>query len=238
MSDSKKYKVAIVDYHMGNLFNIKNACAFVGLDAFITSNKEDIVNADAVILPGVGAFGIAMENLRSLDLTSVIKDVAASGKPFLGVCLGLQLIMSESYEFGHHQGLGLFEGSVVRLESDKINPLKRFKVPHVAWSQICPNESSQTGWQTSLLQTIEPNEYMYFVHSYYVKPKDHALVLSWTQYGDVKFCSSIQQKNIMACQFHPERSGVNGLRIYRNLFNLIKERETDVERFGSKIRVA
>jgi len=205
--------VAIVDYGLGNLFSVHQACRQAGLDAVITSAGAEIANARAVILPGIGAFGTAMETLRKLDLVEPICDFAHSGKPLLGICLGMQLLMTESHEFGRHRGLDLIPGEVVRF-SDREHAGSRLKVPQVGWNRIF---GTPAVWKHSLLQDVRDGEYMYFVHSYYCKPENAGVVLSTTRYGETEFCSSLQSPNIFACQFHPERSGPSGLTIYNAL---------------------
>jgi glutamine amidotransferase len=197
---------------LGNLLSITQACLHAGIEVHVTSDRESILSADAVILPGVGAFGDAMATLRRLDLVGVLKDVAASGKPFLGICLGIQLLMTESHEFGSHRGLGIVEGEVVPLEpgSQQGRPLK---VPHVGWNALLP---AGQGWKGSLLEGIRAGADMYFVHSYVVRPENTSLTVSTTRYGDELFCSSLSIGNIFACQYHPERSASMGLRIYAN----------------------
>jgi imidazole glycerol-phosphate synthase subunit HisH len=218
---------AIIDFGLGNLFSVKHACEFVGLRALISHDRGDLLRADAVILPGVGAFGVAMENLRRLDLVSILQDIAASGKPFMGICLGMQLLMDESLEFGRHKGLGIFHGSVVPFNHPSENG-RDLKIPHVGWNSILqPSPSSgspQIYWDSTMLGNISPGQNMYFVHSFLVQPEQN-LVLSTTTYGDVSFCSSIQHHNVFACQFHPERSGHAGLKIYSKLKCLLA-RET------------
>lgn len=215
--------VAIVDYGRGNLFSVKQACARNNLHVEITSSKKKILSADAVILPGVGAFSDAMESLRQLDLVSVLREAATSGKPFLGICLGMQLMMTESHEFGLHQGLGLIEGSVVRFESfDDANPeasAQKLKVPQVGWNQIYPNGNKP--WANTLLDGLDSGALMYFVHSYYPQPQDSDITLSVSPYGETEFCSSLRRGSLFGCQFHPERSGHIGLRLYENLSHLI-----------------
>ena len=205
-------KVAIVDYALGNLFSIKHACERVGLNSIITSDKEEILEADGVLLPGMGAFGDAMQTLHKLDLVAVLRDIAASDKPLIGICLGIQLLLSESYEFGHHKGLGIIEGEVVPLGHPHEDG-KQLKVPQIGWNQII----SARSWDETLLRSIPDREYMYFVHSYAPQPQDADVVLAKTIYGGVEFCSSLRRENIFACLFHPERSGVMGLKIYENL---------------------
>jgi imidazole glycerol-phosphate synthase subunit HisH len=215
--------VAIVDYGMGNLFSVKHACERVGINASITSSKAEIERAKAIILPGVGAFGDAMAVLARLDLVGLLCDSAASGKPFIGICLGMHLLMSEGYEFGHHRGLNIIEGSVVRLEEPVGMDGRVLKVPEVQWNRVERPKSESGGrpWEGTMLNGIHDSEYMYFVHSYYAKPKHERHVLSWTTYGNIHYCSSVSAANVFACQFHPERSGGRGLVIYRNLASLL-----------------
>ena len=212
--------VAIVDFGLGNLFSVMQACRHAGLRGFLTAIADEILGADAVILPGIGAFGDAMSSLHRLDLVSPLRDAAASGKPLFGVCLGLQLLMEESHEFGLHKGLGIVEGDVIAFDSPAENG-RRLKVPQVGWNRIYgpgKDSGSRHGpWEGSPLQGLEDGEYMYFVHSLYVRPRNKDLVLSTSRYGDMEFCSSLKTGNIFACQFHPERSGPEGLRIYENV---------------------
>jgi|TARA_B100001964_G_C14261974_1_gene616172 glutamine amidotransferase len=213
-------KVAIVDCGLGNLYSVKQACAQVGLHANITSSKQEILAANAVILPGVGAFGDAMTALRTLDLVSVLRDVAASPRILVGICLGLQLLMTESYEFGRHEGLGVVEGSVVHFGKPREDQ-RLLKVPQIGWNRIYKNAADQANysdpWANSFLDGLVDGEHMYFVHSYIVQPQDPDVIISTSCYGDVEFCSSLKHRNVFACQFHPERSGPLGLKVYRNL---------------------
>ena len=236
--EERPAQVAIIDYGLGNLFSVQQACEHVGLRSAITSSKREVLAADAVILPGVGAFGDAMTTLEKLDLVSPLREVAASQKPMMGICLGMQLLMTESYEFGLHRGLGVIQGPVVRLDySDGhssrpgISDSTTLKVPQVGWNRIFrvtpdggdmdQNNPILDGWSGSALAGLADGEYMYFVHSFYPKPEDSRLVLSLTRYGDVEFCSSLWYRNLFACQFHPERSGLQGLQVYRNLASLL-----------------
>lgn len=235
MSDPPAAQVAIVDYGMGNLFSVKQACEHVGLRTAITASAGEIQAADAVILPGVGAFGDAMETLKKLDLVSVLVDLAASPKPLLGICLGMQLLMTESQEFGKHRGLGIVEGEVLRLEAGEAGETgsRTLKVPQVGWNRIYPAVPSASGgpgagdanWDMPLLAGIPGGEYMYFVHSYYPRPADARVVVSTTSYGPLEFCSSCRQGNVFAFQFHPERSGGQGMSIYRNLAAMLATRQ-------------
>ena len=224
MIESNKPNVRIVDYGVGNLFSVKHACNSVGMQASITSHKQEILSADAVILPGVGAFGEAIESLRKLDLIHVLKDAASSSKLFIGICLGMHLLMDESDEFGNHQGLGIIKGYTIRFSNPVDNAGKRLKVPHIGWNRVCKRDGTEGSlWRDSPLEGLADGEFMYFVHSFYVKPENSSLVLSTTQYGNTEFCSSLQSRNIFACQFHPERSGSQGLKIYSKLASFIKE---------------
>lgn len=216
MHISNGLRVAIIDYGMGNLFSVKQACEHIGLSSVITSERSVILNADAVILPGVGAFSDAMNNLSNRDLIMPIKEFIESGRFFMGVCLGMQLLMSYSEEFGYHRGLDIIKGSVTKFAAKKNNGQK-IKVPQIGWNKILrPVVSKQDIWDKSPLVDIDDGEYMYFVHSYYAVPADLELVLSITEYGGIEYCSSILWRNVFACQFHPERSGRKGLGIYKN----------------------
>lgn len=216
--------VAIVDHNLGNLFSVKNACERVGLNAVITSDSTLIESASAVILPGVGAFADAMRTLKRLDLVSVIQDVAQSPTPLFGICLGVQLLMAESHEFGTHKGLGLIAGEVLPL-SAVIRIDAGAKIPHIGWNRV----KQVSAWTGSPLEDLHDGESMYFVHSYYVKPSDSGLVLATTEYAGFEFCSSIQSQNIFACQFHPERSGEKGLSIYRLLARSLNRHIAEAE---------
>jgi glutamine amidotransferase len=215
-------QVAIVDYSLGNLYSVKHACGHVGLHAEITSSKAGIANARAVILPGVGAYGDAMATLHRLDLVGVLRDFAASGKLLIGICLGVQLLMTESFEFGRHDGLGIIEGQVVPFDHPREGE-RMLKVPQIGWNHVCHAENAR--WDGTLLDGVADGEYMYFVHSYIVQPRDPGVILSTTRYGQIEFCSSVQRGNVFACQFHPERSGIKGLKIYKNLKGLLETRK-------------
>jgi glutamine amidotransferase len=216
MSDPE---IAIIDYGMGNLFNVQCACASVGLQSVVTADKKVIQASRGMILPGVGAFGDAMNNLKKLDLVSVIKDHVAEGKPFFGICLGIQLLLTESEEFGAHKGLDIIKGRVVRFRNrDENNRL--IKVPQVGWNQV--HRSSK---EDAMLQGVADGEYMYFVHSYYAVPEDKGVALTMTDYEGTKYCSSLLKGSIFATQFHPEKSGVEGLKIYQNWAELFQAEE-------------
>lgn len=214
MADLKPL-VAIVDYGMGNLFSVQQACTSVGLNAIVTNSKKDILAADAVILPGVGAYSDAMSTLHRLDLVNVLRDIAKSPKLLVGICLGLQLLMTESYEFGHHKGLGIIEGPVVPFDAPEENG-RILKVPQIGWNRIF-QPTAGLRWHGTLFDGVTDGEYMYFVHSYIVQPQDSTVILANSRYGNIEFCSGIQLPNVFACQCHPERSGVEGIKVYQNL---------------------
>ena len=213
--------VAVVNMGLGNLFSIGQACRYVGLRSLVTADKDRILEAEAVILPGVGAFGTAMQRLRALDLVSPLRDKALSGAPFLGICLGFQLMMEQSLEFGRHQGLGLWPGRVLPLPRRSTGG-ERLKVPRVGWSPIHPPPGGKgPAWTEGLLAGVPPGEYMYFVHSYYVEPAGGLRAQALTEYGGHRYCAFLAQDRLMGCQFHPERSGPAGLRLYHNLARLL-----------------
>lgn len=237
MSDISVPQVAIVDYGMGNLFSVKHACEQVGLQAIITRQQREILTASAVILPGVGAFGVAMETLTNLGLVECLQEVGASKKFLLGICLGMQLLMTESHEFGLHQGLGLIEGQVVRLQEEDSRQ-RRVRVPQVGWNRVheprrdpysTSNPSIVSSWNGTLLDGFMDGEYMYFVHSFYCMPINARVILAKTSYGESEFCSAVHYSNIFGCQFHPERSGIQGMRLYRNLALLLSKLIVEVK---------
>lgn len=219
---SSKNHVAIIDYGMGNLFNVERACAKVGLSGIITADKDIILKSKGVILPGVGAFGDAIGNLKRLDLIGLIKDQIDQKKPFLGICLGMQLLLTESEEFGGHKGLDIVNGRVVKFNNkDKKN--KMIKVPQVGWNRIFFDEIKSANQSDFILQSVSNGEYMYFVHSYYVMPDDNTTTVTTTCYEGIEYCSSLSKESVFAMQFHPEKSGLEGLKIYRNWAHRVNE---------------
>lgn len=204
-------KILIIDYNAGNLFSVVHACKKIGLEPFVSSNKNDFKKADAAILPGVGAFAEAMKSLQELDLVHSIKDFIKEGKQFMGICLGLQLLFTESNEFEKTEGLDIIKGEIKKFPTNTDS--ETFKVPHVGWNRIIMNNKI---FKKSPLKDIKDKEYMYFVHSYYAKAIENDLILTKTQYAEVEFTSSILKDNIFATQFHPEKSGEAGLSIYKN----------------------
>ncbi len=195
--------IAIIDYDMGNLRSVQKAFERVGAEAKITRDPEVIRVASHVVLPGVGAFANCMANLKKYKLIDPIKETIDQKKPFLGICLGLQLLFQEGEEFGTHEGLGIFPGKVIRFKLPK-----KLKVPHMGWNRI---HKSKKG---TLVEELEDGTYTYFVHSYHVVPEDNGLIATTTHYGKM-FVSSIAKGNLFACQFHPEKSQTAGLKILK-----------------------
>lgn len=200
--------IAIIDYGMGNLRSVQKAFECVGHTAIVTRDPRVIDQAGHVVLPGVGAFGDCMAHLTRYELIPVIHRAIATGKPFLGICLGYQLLFSESEEFGFHQGLDILPGTVKAIPPprDRTRP---FKIPHMGWNTI------EVEKQAPPLRGIPPGSYMYFVHSFYVTPVDGSLVSTQTNYG-IPFASSVWKDNIFATQFHPEKSQTVGLQVLKN----------------------
>ena len=205
--------MAIIDYKMSNLHSVQAACNKVGLSSVITADAVQILDAKIAILPGVGAFGEAMSHLSESKLDDCIQCFVESGRPFIGICLGLQLLFDQSEEFGRHKGLGLIRGKVKKFQFN-INANIKFPVPQIGWNQVRQNSCS---WDGTLLCNNQSGDFMYFVHSYYVEPEDEQVILSATTYGDQDYCSAIQHKNIFATQFHPEKSGSVGMKVYEQL---------------------
>lgn len=224
--NEKDIKVAVLDYGMGNLFSVKQACEYAGLTPVTTSEVSEIMAADALILPGVGAFGDAMANLKKLDLISPVKEFIDSGKSFMGVCLGIQLLFTESEEHGQHKGFDIFSGSVKKFPS-KNSEGKNVKVPQVGWNRINRAGSTEIIWEDSPVKRTEIGQFMYFVHSYYVIPEDQKIVCTETEYENITFCSTIVANNIFAVQYHPEKSADQGLRMYKNWAEIIKRKRSN-----------
>lgn len=200
--------IAIIDYQMGNLRSVQKGFERVGHQAVITSDPVQIAQAEKLVLPGVGAFADAMSELNRRKLVGPIRTAIDEGKPFLGICLGLQLLFETSYEDGCHQGLGVLAGEVVRFDLPA-----PFKVPHMGWNQAIIRQ------QAPLLTDVEQETYFYFVHSYYVVPRDPEVVAMETEYHQ-PFCSMIWRNNLVATQFHPEKSQAKGLVLLKNFAEL------------------
>lgn len=201
--------IAIMDYGIGNLRSVQKAFQKVGAEAVVTDERETIESARAVVLPGVGAFGDAMTNLRSQGLVETIERVVEQGTPLFGICLGLQLFFEESEEMGRHRGLGFFPGRVRRFDVG-------LKVPHIGWNQVHIHR------QSPLLDNLADGSYVYFVHSYYVEPIEDDVILTTTDYG-LDFASIVGRDNVFGIQFHPEKSQDVGLRILGNFVAMVGE---------------
>ncbi len=201
--------IAVVDYGMGNLRSVQKALENVGCKVLVTSSPQQILDARSLVLPGVGAFKDCIHNLGKLNLIEPILKSIKNGKPFLGICLGLQILFTESEEFGKSLGLNLVKGTVVRFSGGRNADRTRLKVPHMGWNAISIKRN------LPLFNGIEDGSFFYFVHSYYVVPDDKDTVVTTTSYG-IEFASCIQKENIFACQFHPEKSQQLGLQLLRN----------------------
>ena len=197
--------IAIVDYGVGNLFSLKSSLAVIGADTVVTSDEETLRRADKIILPGVGAFGDAAAKLRESGLDRVVKEEAAKGKPIMGICLGMQLLLDVGYEYGEHEGLGLIKGEI-RPISDVIP--KGLKIPHIGWNALHFGENKHP-----LFKYINEGDCVYFVHSFYGTECDES-VIATAEYG-APLTAAVAKDNVMGCQFHPEKSGDVGLNILR-----------------------
>ena len=209
--------IVIVDYGIGNVKSILNAFESQNEKVSLSRDKTKILNATGLILPGVGAFSHGMNNLKKYKLTPLIKDYVDSGKPLLGICLGMQLLLESSEEFGFSKGLGIIAGEVIKLPIKTSNEIK---LPHISWNEI---NKKNISWNNTILDGIKHGADMYFVHSYVAKPKNENEILSKTNYYDAEFCSSLKKNNIYGCQFHPEKSSTNGLSIIKNFINISKK---------------
>jgi glutamine amidotransferase len=208
--------IAIVDYNMGNLGSVINAFTKIGATAKLVSDPSQLPEYDRVVLPGVGAFGDAMASLRSTGMDQAIRDYAATGRPLMGTCLGMQLLFESSNEFGEHEGLGLIPGQVVRFDEAKFDhPLK---VPHMGWNELFVQTSTPNAQRSTLFEGLPEDFYLYFVHSYHAVCDDR-YAIGKTHYG-YEFVSAVQNENIYGFQPHPEKSHDNGLKILENFVRL------------------
>lgn len=196
--------IAIVDYDAGNLKSVEKALEFLGQESVITRDRQEILRADKVILPGVGAFGVAMENLKKYELDKVIREVVEKKTSFLGICLGLQLLFEGSEESGGVEGLHILEGDIVKIPEEA-----GLKIPHIGWNSLHLQNNGR------LFQGVSQEAFVYFVHSYYLKAREAEIVKAVTEYG-VSIHASVEKENVFACQFHPEKSSNIGLKILEN----------------------
>lgn len=212
--------VGIVDYGVGNLFSIQQACQHVGLDSRLVTRPEELAGVQAVILPGVGAFAPAMERLRAMGMVETIRDWVDNDKILLGICLGFQLFMTESHENGHHEGLGLIDGSVRSFRD--LYPSRTVRVPNIGWRPIsCSTETIPALTKCPLLRTVNTQKEYYFVHSYYADVNDESCAQCWSTFEDSQFCCAVAKDNILGVQFHPERSARQGLGVFAGLKKMI-----------------
>jgi len=206
--------INIIDYEMGNLRSVEKAFESLGFAARVSADPADIATADKLVLPGVGAFADCIANLKKGGFVAPLLAHVASGKPLLGICVGMQMLFDESEEFGRHQGLGLIPGKVVRFPSGMIENGERLKVPHMGWNNLLLKKPSP------LFTGVDDESFVYFVHSYYCRAANDDDVAAGCRYGEVEFCASIRHGNILATQFHPEKSQAVGLRIFKNFGEL------------------
>ena len=212
-------KVTVVDFGAGNLFSIERAVRYVGGQAEITDDPARVAAADRLILPGVGAFCRGMDELEKRGLALAVCEFVRTGRPLLGICLGMQLFLGTSYEFGERCGLGLIDGNVVRFKDPTAGGLP-FKVPQIGWNSIETPRVNGCYWNEPLLEDIDRGSFFYFVHSYICCPDDTGCIVAESVYGEDRFCAVVRKDNIWGCQFHPERSGPKGLLVYRNFLNM------------------
>lgn len=211
-------KIAIVDYGVGNLYSLVRAFEHFDIQANVTEDAEVLKEASAIVLPGVGSFEAGMRGLEIRELVPTIQEIAESGKPILGICLGAQLMLSEGHEFGIFKGLDIIKGKVVRFPNLDNNE----KVPHIGWNTISPPKNRD--WKNTVLDSLDSKNSFYFVHSYILEPESEENIFSLTEYGGHTFCSMIRKENIYGCQFHPEKSGETGLKLIKNFINIVKNK--------------
>ena len=208
--------IAVIDYGVGNLFSLLSSLNYVGLDTKLTNDIEEIKNAKGIILPGVGAFGDAISNLEKYGLKDILIDEAKNGKPFLGICLGMQMLFEKSYEYGEYEGLGLINGTVEEIKK-YIPENSDLKIPHMGWNSLAINDGFK---DDKILKDVDNNEYVYYVHSYFAKT-DMKNIVTYSEYG-TKIPGIVKNENVYGMQFHPEKSGDTGLKLLKNWGELIK----------------
>ncbi len=210
--------VTIVDYGIGNIFSVTRALEHCGAKALLTDKPEDILAATSLVLPGVGAFSNGMEGLRARGLIAPLQEYAASGKPLLGICLGMQMLFTASSEFGHHEGLNIIEGNIVPIDPVDADGT-RLKVPHIGWSELRATPEGPE-WNSSILKYTEAQAHCYFVHSYTAVPVSPSHRLADTYYGSCQISAAVAKDNVFGCQFHPEKSGTTGLAIIKGFLEI------------------
>ena len=214
-----KNRTVVVNYGIGNVYSVCNALNKLGSDALLTSVPSEIRDADRGILPGVGAFGRAMDALETSGLSDPLRDFVATGRPFLGVCIGMQMLMDSSTEFGNYPGLGLIPGEVRRLDDVNMSGVRR-RVPHIGWSGLDVGNASSNWAATPLAELVPESDAVYFVHSYHCVPRDKDSRIAIADYEGLEVTAAIQRDNIFGVQFHPERSGEVGHTVLRSFLNL------------------
>ncbi len=213
----KPFRIAIIDYGMSNMFSIENALNMLGFECLVTSDKGCILSADGAILPGVGAFPEAMRRIERFGLDDAISKFISSGKPFMGICLGFQLLFDSSEEMGNTNGLGIIRGQVKNF----VKKSTAMRIPHVGWNSVKKNKLWHKEHTQSPFKNINDREYFYFVHSCYVSPANKIDICTTTEYDGFEFCSSAGRENVFGCQYHPEKSGDEGIRTLNEVFNII-----------------
>lgn len=201
--------IAIIDYGAGNIQSVSKALKHIGCDCFITNKKDEILSADGAVLPGVGSFGDTVDSLNKYGIKEAVIEFINSGKPFLGICLGLQLLFPSSEESEGAEGLGIFDGTITKIPNGD-----GLKIPHMGWNSLKITKDSR------LFKGIEENPYVYFVHSYFLNAADKSIVAAQTEYG-VTIDAAVEKGNVFATQFHPEKSGNTGLRILKNFVDIV-----------------
>lgn len=214
-------KVTIIDYGLSNLLSVQHAFAHFGAETLVTNKAEDILAADALVLPGVGAFKDGMDGLAKLGLVEPIRQKAAAGTPLLGICLGMQMLFDESEEFGLHKGLGLIPGRVVKIPDTDADGYPQ-RVPHISWDPLYPG-GNYADFAGTALAGVTPGEECYFIHSYEAKPAAEADCLANTIYGGRRVCAAAIHGSVLGCQFHPEKSGEVGLRIIEEFIKSVEQ---------------
>lgn len=214
--------VSIVDYRLGNLRSVINAFRQIGARPQLVNTPEQIRNSDYLVLPGVGSFGEGMKHLKENHLDQAVIEYAKQGKPLLGICLGMQLLMTRSYEFGEHRGLNLIAGEVLPFERNTEFAKNGYKIPHVGWNNVWRSQN----WEETIFTPVPDGMGAYFVHSFYVKPENQIDVLALTDYFGHQFCSVVRSGNVYGCQFHPEKSGAMGLAILKEFIKIRQGRRS------------
>ena len=215
---AKNNKIGIIDYGVGNLFGLNKAISKFAKNVVITEDPEEVNSLNALILPGVGSFEAGINGLKVRNLINPVKKFAESGKPMLGICLGAQLLLSKGYEFGNFDGLDIIPGKVVLLSGLD----RSAKVPHIGWNRIEPVKKSS--WRGTILDSVKTGGYVYFIHSFVLQPDEKKDIFSLTSYGGKTFCSMVKRGNIYGCQFHPEKSATEGLKIIKNFVSLVNSK--------------